>query len=267
MNKIKKQRIDLLMVVRGFVESREKARALILEGAVDVPGLIRIRPGSRIPEDAFIRVLEPKTDSVLQYVGRGGLKLEGALSSFGFEVRDSIAADFGASTGGFTDCLLQKGARRVYALDVGYGQLAWSLRNDSRVTILDRVNIRYLDPRSIPERVDLVTIDVSFISVTKMLDSASKILSPGGSVLALVKPQFEVGKGEVGKGGVVRDAEKQLSAVRRVIHFAEDRGWMVKGPVPSSIKGEKGNQEYFIQLSLPRSFSLNDPEETGEAGS
>lgn len=252
MKNIKKQRVDQLIVSRGLAESREKAQALIREGAVEVPGLIRVRPGSRVPEDAPVRIRKKEADSVLRYVGRGGLKLEGALSALAVDVGDRVAADFGASTGGFTDCLLQHGARRVYALDVGYGQLAWSLRSDPRVTVLDRINIRFLDPRSIPEPVDLVTIDVSFISVTKILDSARKILSPGGSALVLVKPQFEVGKGEVGKGGIVRDSAAQKAAVKKVVDFAENEGWIVEGSVPSPIKGDKGNQEYFIYLRLSR---------------
>lgn len=252
-DKGRKQRIDQLLVQRGLAETREKARALIEGGAVEVKGLVEVRPGSRVSENAGVRVLSGKAGSLLKYVGRGGLKLEGALAETGLDVAGMTVADFGASTGGFTDCLLQKGARRVYAVDVGYGQLAWSLRKDPRVHAIDRVNIRYMDAGVIPEPLDLVTIDVSFISVTKVLAKAFEILGPAGKVLALVKPQFEVGRKDVGKGGIVREASKQLAAVDGVVKFAAGLNWKLEKTVPSPVAGQKGNQEYFILLSGPGS--------------
>ncbi len=252
-DKVRKQRIDQLLVQRGLAETREKAPVLIEGGAVEVQGLVQVRPGSRVSENAGIRVLTEKAGSLLKFVGRGGLKLEGALAELDLDVNGMTVADFGASTGGFTDCLLQRGARKVYAIDVGYGQLAWSLQKDPRVHVIDRVNIRYLDPAVIPEQPDLVTIDVSFISVTKVLPKAFEILSDSGRVLALVKPQFEVGKKEVGKGGIVREEAKQLAAVDHVVNFAGELNWVLERTVRSPISGQKGNQEYFVLLSGPGS--------------
>jgi len=195
-----KWRLDRILVDRGLAESREKAQALILSGAVVVEGKGGLKPGTPVAVDADIRLRSERAGNALRYVSRGGLKLEAALIHFGLEATGKVAIDIGASTGGFTDCLLQRGAARVYAVDVGYGQMVWSLRQDSRVRIIDRMNIRYMPPERIPEAADLATIDVSFISLRHVLPKAVGLLRAGGDIVALVKPQFEVGKGEVGKG-------------------------------------------------------------------
>lgn len=246
-----KQRLDRVLVDRGLVESREKAQALILAGAVELDGSVLTKAGTPVGDDAAIRIRIDAAGTALRYVGRGGLKLEAAIMHFGLNPGGKVAADIGASTGGFTDCLLQHGAARVYAIDVGYGQLAWSLRQDPRVHVIDRMNIRNLPPDRIPEPVDLATIDVSFISLTKVLPKAAELVGPGGVIVALVKPQFEVGKGEVGKGGIVRDPIKRERAVESVVRFAETMGWISKGVMQSPITGQKGNVEYLIHLVKP----------------
>lgn len=246
-----KTRLDRVLVDRGLVESREKAQALILAGAVEVDGLSAIKAGTPVGDDAAIRILEEAAGTALRYVGRGGLKLEAALARFGLDPGGKVAADIGASTGGFTDCLLQHGAARIYAIDVGYGQLAWSLRRDPRVHVIDRMNIRNLPPGRIPEPVDLATIDVSFISLRKVLPKAVELVRPHGVIVALVKPQFEVGKGAVGKGGIVRDPENRERAVEGILRFAEGIGLVVKGAMQSPITGQKGNVEYLIYLVKP----------------
>jgi 23S rRNA (cytidine1920-2'-O)/16S rRNA (cytidine1409-2'-O)-methyltransferase len=186
----------------------------------------------------------------IPYVSRGGLKLAKALVEFDIDVTGLIALDVGASTGGFTDCLLQHGAGRVYAVDVGYGQLAWKLRQETRVINLEKTNIRYLEPETLGERVDLVVIDASFISLAKVLPNTLRHLKPGGSIVALIKPQFEVGKGEVGKGGVVRDEEKHRAVVRSIEEFAQSLGLTVNGVTDSPILGPKGNREFLIYLKM-----------------
>jgi 23S rRNA (cytidine1920-2'-O)/16S rRNA (cytidine1409-2'-O)-methyltransferase len=241
-----KTRLDRILVDRGFAESRERAQALILIGAVRVSGLENLKPGTPVADDAEIRIRREEAEKSLRYVSRGGLKLEAALAQFGMAVEGKIAVDIGASTGGFTDCLLRHGAARVYALDVGYGQLAWSLRQDPRVRVIERVNIRYLPPGKIPESADLVTIDVSFISLRHVVGKAAELLRPPGEIVALVKPQFEVGKGEVGKGGIVRDPEKRERALDEVIQFAKSEGLLLKGVMTSPITGQKGNVEYLV---------------------
>jgi 23S rRNA (cytidine1920-2'-O)/16S rRNA (cytidine1409-2'-O)-methyltransferase len=246
-----KKRLDRVLVDRGLVESREKAQALILAGAVELDGSPRTKAGTPVGDDAVIRIRLDAAGTALRYVGRGGLKLEAALAHFGVDPTGKVAADIGASTGGFTDCLLQHGAARVYAIDVGYGQLAWSLRRDPRVHVIDRMNIRNLPLDRIPEPVDLATIDVSFISLTKVLPKAAELVAPGGVIVALVKPQFEVGKGEVGKGGIVRDPVKRERALAGIIRFAETMGWVSNGAMPSPITGQKGNVEYLIHLVKP----------------
>jgi 23S rRNA (cytidine1920-2'-O)/16S rRNA (cytidine1409-2'-O)-methyltransferase len=246
-----RKRLDRILVERGLAESREKAQALILIGAVEVDGLGVTKAGTPITDDAEIRIREEEAGRALRFVGRGGLKLEAALAHFGIDVSGKVAADIGASTGGFTDCLLRRGATRVYAVDVGYGQLAWSLRLDPRVRVIDRTNIRFLPPDRIPEPVDLATIDVSFISLRKVLANVAELVKPGGVLIALVKPQFEVGKGEVGKGGVVRDAAKRERALGEVIRAAESIGLNLKGAMNSPITGQKGNVEYLIHLVKP----------------
>ncbi|MBX6422254.1 TlyA family RNA methyltransferase [Thermosulfurimonas sp. F29] len=240
---MKKERLDRLLVQRGFCESREKARALIMSGAVWVDGRRVDKAGTRVPVEAGIEI----RGRGLPYVSRGGLKLEGALRVFGLSVKGFVCADLGASTGGFTDCLLRHGAARVYAVDVGRGQLHERLRRDPRVISLEGVNARYLSPGDLPERMDLVTIDVSFISLRKVLPAAVRILKPGGFILALVKPQFEVGPREVGRGGVVRDHAKHRRVVEEIWRFGEDElGLKALGVAESPVPGPAGNREFFI---------------------
>ncbi|GIX49478.1 MAG: TlyA family rRNA (cytidine-2'-O)-methyltransferase [Candidatus Tectimicrobiota bacterium] len=238
------ERLDLLLVKRGLVRSREQARRLILAGKVTVAGQPASKAGTRVPVDAALAVQE-----ACPYVSRGGLKLAAALDHFQLEVRGWVAADIGAGTGGFTDCLLQRGVRRVYAIDVGYGQLAWSLRQDPRVVVMERVNARYLTAAALPEPVDLVTIDVSFISLLQVLPAALTLLKPAGQVVALVKPQFEARRGQVGKGGIVRDPAVHAEVLRRVTAWAVARGLVVRGLMPSPLRGAEGNVEFFLHLA------------------
>jgi 23S rRNA (cytidine1920-2'-O)/16S rRNA (cytidine1409-2'-O)-methyltransferase len=237
-----KLRLDRLLVDRGIVENRERGQALILAGQVLVNGRKRDKAGTLVPEDADIRVIGEQ----LPYASRGGLKLHAALEEFGVDVTGMIALDVGASTGGFTDCLLQHGCVRVYAVDVGYGQLAWKLRQDSRVIVIERTNIRDMDPALVPEKVDLAVIDVSFISLEKVIPPVIQYLAPGASMIVLIKPQFEVGKDKVGKGGIVRDEAARQSAMERVRLFAQEQGFEVKGVIPSPITGQDGNVEYLL---------------------
>jgi 23S rRNA (cytidine1920-2'-O)/16S rRNA (cytidine1409-2'-O)-methyltransferase len=241
-HKVSKLRLDRLLVDRGLVESRERGHALILAGQVLVNGQKVDKAGSLVPEDADIRIIGEQ----LRYVSRGGLKLEAALKEFNVAVEGKTALDVGASTGGFTDCLLQQGAKKVYAVDVGYGQLAWKLRQDPRVVLIERTNIREIAPSLIPERIEITVIDVSFISLEKVIPSILQFLKPEAGVIALIKPQFEVGKGQVGKGGIVRDEEARRAAVDRVESFFRDMGFEVKGVIPSPITGQDGNVEYLI---------------------
>lgn len=237
-----KERLDLLLVARGFAESREKAKGLILSGSIEVAGKKVDKVGVQVNRDAEIVLLKPP----LPFVSRGGLKLEAALDHFRIDVTGKTAIDIGASTGGFTDCLLQRGAARVYAVDVGYGQMAWRLRIDPRVVMLERQNIRHLPADVIPEPVDLATIDVSFISLEKVVPEITPRLKPDGAVIALVKPQFEAGKGEVGKGGILRDPEKQKKILDRICGKGEEWGLTVIGAIPSPILGQKGNKEFLV---------------------
>ncbi len=241
----KKERLDKLLIQRGFALSRDRARALILEGRVLVNGQRIDKAGHSVPVEAKI---ELKGEDI-PYVSRGGLKLEGALKGFGINVEGLTVLDVGASTGGFTDCLLQHGARKVYAVDVGYGQLAWKLRRDPRVVSLERTNIRYLDMSHIPEPIQMAVVDTSFISLDKVLPRISPVIEDHGIIVALIKPQFEVGRGEVGKGGVVRDPKKQAAAVDRISRVARELGLNVLGVKESPLPGPKGNREYFIYLA------------------
>jgi len=241
-----KIRLDRLLVERGLVPARERARALILAGQVLVNGTKVDKVGAMVPIEAAVILKTPDQP----YVSRGGVKLAAAIDSFKINVTGTVALDVGASTGGFTDCLLQHGAARVYCVDVGYGQLAWRLRQDSRVVVLERTNIRHLPREAIPEEVDLAVVDVSFISLKLVLPQMLLFLRPGGLILALVKPQFEVGKGQVGKGGVVRDPQLQLKAVAEIQSFAQGLGLAVEGMIPSPILGPKGNQEYLLYMHL-----------------
>ncbi len=238
---INKVRLDKLMLMRGLVQSREKARALILEGMVEVNGEVIDKAGAMVREDAEILVRE-----TIPFVSRGGLKLKHAIEEFRINVRDKVAMDVGASTGGFTDCLLQYGARRVYAIDVGYGQLDYKLRNDPRVIVLEKTNIRYIDKNTIPELVDVATVDVSFISLTKVIPKICEFLKKGGEMITLIKPQFEAGRKYIEKGGVVRDENVRRMVVDKIQAFAEEKGFRVIGTIPSPIKGPKGNIEFLM---------------------
>lgn len=238
-----KTRLDQLLVARGLAKSRAQAQALILAGRVQVEGLVSPKAGALVPEEARVIIKEASP-----FVSRGGEKLAGALDHFRLSPAGKVALDVGASTGGFTHCLLTRGARRVYAVDVGYGQLDTTLRHDPRVVVLERVNIRHLPPDAIPEPIELATLDLSFISLTLVLPKILEFLAPGGEIVALVKPQFEVGKGQVGKGGVVRDPGLQQEAVQRVAAAAASLGLKVSPAFPAPLKGPKGNQEYFLYL-------------------
>lgn len=236
-----RQRLDLALVERGLVNSRARAQAMVRAGLVRVGGALTDRPDQMIAADQQIELA-----GSTGYVSRGGEKLAAALDAFGIDPRGRRGLDVGASTGGFTDVLLQRGAERVIALDVGYGQLAWSLRQNPRVTVMERVNIRHLD--QLPEPADLAVIDVSFISLRLVLPRVRELLSPPGDVVALVKPQFEVGKGAVGKGGVVRDPEQHEMVLSELRRFAGEIGYQVAGPIPSPVLGAKGNREFLLYL-------------------
>lgn len=241
--KTRKVRLDKLLVERGLASTRQQAIGIILSGSVLVDGAPVDKAGRPVTEDAEVLIKSP-----IPYVSRGGLKLEAALRVFNIGVEGKIAMDIGASTGGFTDCLLQHGAKKVYAIDVGYGQLQYKLRGDPRVINLERTHILKLDWSLIEERIEIATMDLSFISLTKVFPALWEHLLPSTVIIALVKPQFEVGKGEVGKGGVVRDKEKIQRAVDKVARFAEGLGFNVKGVIPSPILGQKGNIEYLLYL-------------------
>ena len=239
---IKKERLDKILVIKGIVQSRERARALILAGKVVVGDHVADKAGSLFPDDVQIRL---KGEDI-PYVSRGGLKLERALREFKVDVNRAVAVDVGASTGGFTDCLLQHGALKVYAVDVGYGQLAWKLREDPRVVNLERTNIRYLEPDTLTDKPSLAVIDASFISLEKVLPPTLALLTQNGQVIALIKPQFEVGRGEVGKGGVVRDERKHAHVIERLRDYIEGLDCKVLAVTESPILGPKGNREFLI---------------------
>ena len=240
----KGDRLDVILVNRGLAPSRDKARRLILAGQVIV-GEERVdRPASPTAPDAPIRLKQPPHP----YVSRGGVKLAGALDAFGIDPSDITAADFGSSTGGFTDCLLQRGARHVYALDVGKGQLSFRLRQDPRVTVMEGVNVRYLRGEDLPEAVDLVTMDLSFISSLLVLPSAKSVLLKEGSILTLVKPQFEIGRERVGKGGIVRDPKDHREVLQTFVRGALEQGFRACGVTPSPIRGAEGNLEFWLHL-------------------
>ena len=230
------------MVAKGLAESRAKAQALLMAGQVVVNGKPVVKAGTLVVAGVEIRVLTPPP-----YVSRGGLKLEAALDQFQLDVSGKAVADIGASTGGFTDCLLQYGAKRVYAVDVGYGQLDFRLRRDERVVVMERLNARY--PFSLPEKVALVTMDLSFISVTKVIPTVAKLLKDGGYLLVLIKPQFEAKRGEVGKGGVIKDSGLHATVLGRFIVWTVAHGFRLKGLIPSPILGASGNREFFVLLS------------------
>ena len=247
-----KVRLDHLLVERGLAASGSQAQALILSGQVSADGTKVVKPGARVARDARVEV-----QAGLPYVSRGGLKLAAALDAFGIAVTGLVCADVGASTGGFTDCLLQRGAARVYAIDVGYGQLAWSLRQDVRVVVLERTNARYLD--SLPEPVQLVSLDASFISLKLLLPKVRRWLTNDAHVLPLVKPQFEAGRQQVGRGGVVRDVGVHRQVLGQVAEYARASGLAVWGVVRSPVSGPAGNREFLMHLRpipAPEDFDL-----------
>jgi 23S rRNA (cytidine1920-2'-O)/16S rRNA (cytidine1409-2'-O)-methyltransferase len=246
----RKERLDKLMVERGLAQSRERARSLILAGRVLVGDLVVDKPGTPVRSDLEIRL---KGEDI-PYVSRGGLKMARALEVFAVRVAGRIAIDVGASTGGFTDCLLQHGAALVYAVDVGYGQLAWKLRQDPRVVNMERTNIRHLQPGQLPQRPSLAVIDASFISLEKVLPATLALLADEAEIIALIKPQFEVGRGEVGKGGVVRDAAKHAAVIESIRQLATSLGCRVLGETESPILGPKGNREFLIWLEACRTI-------------
>ena len=240
----KRERLDSLLFQRGLVSAREEGRRRILAGEVLVKDQSVTKAGALVDKDAPIRLLGKATP----YVSRGGSKLEKALEEFEVKAKGVIALDVGASTGGFTDCLLTRGARRVYAVDVGYGQLDWKLRHDARVVVMEKKNIRYLQPEELPEQPGLAVVDVSFISLRLVLPKVRDLLAEGGKILGLVKPQFEVGKGKVGKGGVVRSLEEHARVLLEVKEAAEAMDLEVRGVTESPLLGPKGNKEFFIYL-------------------
>jgi 23S rRNA (cytidine1920-2'-O)/16S rRNA (cytidine1409-2'-O)-methyltransferase len=239
-----KERLDKLLVDRGIAQSRERARAMIMAGKVAVDGKWIEKPGTQTDVRARLQLQEGDS----HYVSRGGEKLEGALKAFAIDARGTVVMDVGASTGGFTDCILQKGAEKVYAVDVGYGQLAWRLQKDPRVVNLERRNIRYLRREEVKEEIDLILIDTSFISIEKFLPHLLGFLKKGGALLGLIKPQFEVGRGEVGKGGVVREEALHKKVIDRISHFSRGLGLRILGVTESPLLGPKGNKEFFIYL-------------------
>ncbi len=239
-----KRRLDLQLVERGLLPSRERARAAVMAGDVLVEGEPALRPATLVPDDARIELARPP-----RYVSRGGEKLEHALRAFNLDVRGLTVMDAGASTGGFTDCLLQHGAATVYAVDVGYGQLDYRLRQDARVVVLERTNIRRLE--SLPEEPDLSTIDVSFIGLEKVLPVVTRLLKPGGWIVALVKPQFQAKREEVGKGGVVRDPLIHASVIGRIVAWAAGQGLRFGGLTASPLRGPAGNREFFVLWKTP----------------
>ncbi len=239
-----KERLDVLLVQRNLAPSREKAKALIMSGIVYVDGQKEDKAGTQFDESAAIEV----RGSTLKYVSRGGLKLEKAMTHFGVEPAGKVCMDVGASTGGFTDCMLQNGAVKVYSVDVGHGQLDWKLRNDERVVCMEKTNIRYVTPSDIADPIALASIDVSFISLTKVLGPVRELLTGDGQVVCLIKPQFEAGREKVGKKGVVRERSVHLEVIRMVISYAVENGFKVLNLEYSPIKGPEGNIEYLLYL-------------------
>ena len=241
---MKKERLDVLMVQRNLAESREKAKALIMSGIVYVNGQKEDKAGTSFEETVQIEV----RGNTLKYVSRGGLKLEKAMSRFGVQLAGKVCMDVGASTGGFTDCMLQNGAVKVYAVDVGHGQLAWKLRNDDRVICMEKTNIRDVTPEDIGDRIEFASIDVSFISLTKVLGPVKQLLTDEGQVVCLIKPQFEAGREKVGKKGVVREKSVHLEVIEMVMDYARSIGFGILGLEFSPIKGPEGNIEYLLYL-------------------
>ena len=246
-----KERLDVLLVKRGLAESREKAKAIIMSGIVYVEDQKEDKAGTTFDENAKIEV----RGSTLKYVSRGGLKLEKAMTHFGVTLDQKVCMDVGASTGGFTDCMLQNGATKVYSVDVGQGQLAWKLRNDERVVCMEQTNFRYVTPEDIPDALDFASVDVSFISLTKILIPARKLLKAGGQMVCLIKPQFEAGRGKVGKNGVVREPQIHEEVIRKIIDYADSIGFEVLHLEYSPIKGPEGNIEYLLHIRKPEEIT------------
>jgi 23S rRNA (cytidine1920-2'-O)/16S rRNA (cytidine1409-2'-O)-methyltransferase len=243
----KKKRLDIKIVECGIAKSRERAKSLIMAGRITVNDKIKDKPGILVSDDDSI-TLKGKD---IPFVSRGGIKLESALKSFNIDINGLVCLDVGASTGGFTDCLLKHGAKQVIAVDVGYGQMAWSLRKDPRVVTIERANIRYLPYEAVSMPVDLVTIDVSFISLKIVVPAVLKFLKANGSIIALIKPQFEVGKGKVGKGGVVRESLMHDEVIKNLSAFFVETGLKIEGVIPSPVYGPKGNKEFLMYLKFP----------------
>ena len=250
-----KERLDVLLVNRNLAESREKAKAIIMSGIVYVDGQREDKAGTMFEDTVSVEV----RGHTLAYVSRGGLKLEKAMTHFGVTLNGKICMDVGASTGGFTDCMLQNGAVKVYSVDVGHGQLAWKLRNDERVVCMEKTNIRYVTPEDIPDRIQFASIDVSFISLTKVLGPVKELLTENGQIVCLIKPQFEAGREKVGKKGVVREKSTHLEVIESVIAFAKSIGFGILNLEFSPIKGPEGNIEYLLYLQ-------NHPELADEKG-
>jgi 23S rRNA (cytidine1920-2'-O)/16S rRNA (cytidine1409-2'-O)-methyltransferase len=240
-----KERLDRLLVAQGLAASREVASRTVLAGGVLVNGVVVDKPAKLVASDARIEI-----ERLSPYVSRSGEKLAAALDRFVIDPKGAVCLDVGCSTGGFTDCLLQRGAARVYAVDVGYGQIDWKLRQDPRVVLLERTNIRYVQRTHVPENIDLAVVDVSFISLTHVLPCLVPLLREGATVVALVKPQFEVGKGQVGPGGVVRDDRQRQAVTMKIIEFASRLGLAMRGCMDSPVKGRKGNREVLVMLGL-----------------
>ena len=249
-----KERLDVSLVSQGYAESREKAKAIIMSGNVYVNGQKEDKAGTTF--DVTKIKLEVR-GSTLKYVSRGGLKLEKAMDKWGFDLREKVCMDIGASTGGFTDCMLQNGATKVYSVDVGHGQLAWKLRNDERVVCMEQTNFRYMVPEDINEQLDFASVDVSFISLTKILIPARNLLKCGGEMVCLIKPQFEAGRDKVGKNGVVREVETHREVIEKIVDYADSIGFTVLHLEYSPIKGPEGNIEYLIHLKKEQ-----EPDET-----
>ena len=252
-----KERLDVILVNNGLASSRDNAKRTIMAGLVTVDGIVETKSGQKFDVDSEFKV----KDKLLKYVSRGGLKLEKAIQSFNIKLNGCYAVDVGASTGGFTDCMLMNGALKVYALDVGYGQLDYKLRVDPRVINMEKTNIRYLDTTLIEEPIDFISIDVSFISLRHMFPVASKILKDTGAVMCLIKPQFEAGREQVGKKGIVRDSKVHVEVIENVIGYASDNGLYPHGLDYSPVKGTKGNIEYLLYLRKTESSKEISPQE------
>lgn len=240
----KKERLDVLLVRRNMAESREKAKAYIMAGNVFVDGVREDKAGTGVPEEALIEL----RGLAMKYVSRGGFKLEKAVASFGVSLEGAVCMDVGSSTGGFTDCMLQNGARKVFAVDVGTNQLAWKLRTDARVVPMEKTNIRYVMPEDIGEAVDFVSVDVAFISLTKVLEPVKRLMKDAARIVCLIKPQFEAGREKVGKKGVVRERETHLEVIEQVIRYADSLGFLMLGLDYSPIRGPEGNIEYLLYM-------------------